>query len=93
MGSHGWSPVAVNDQLVRIDLLFFDCFLDQLLGQMSPLSMSKHPADGVATVDVDDRVEIVIGPFFWSFELGDIPRPYFVGAGGQQFGFPVFGVS
>ena len=72
----------MNDQLVRIDLLFINCFLDQLLGQIGTLSMSKHPADGVAAVDVDDRVEIVIGPFFRAFELGDVPRPHFVGAGG-----------
>ncbi len=92
MRCHRRAAVAVNDQLIRRDLLFFDRFADQPLGQIGTLGMGQHPADGAAAVDVDDRVEVVIGPFLGAFELGDVPRPDFIRAAGQQFRLLVLGM-
>ena len=93
MRCHRRAAVAVNDQLAGLDSLFFDRFLNQLFGQISTLAMGQHPANSAATVNVDDRVKVVIGPFLGPFELGDVPRPHLIGAAGQQLWLLVLGVS
>ena len=44
-----------------------------------------HPADDVAAEDVEDHVEIEVGPLGRTEEFGDVPAPDLIGAGGQQF--------
>ena len=84
MRRHRRPAVAVNNQLPKFYLLLLDRFSDQLFGQIGTLSVSEHPADGAPAVNVDDRVKVVISPFFRAFELGDVPGPNFVGAAGQE---------
>ncbi len=48
-------------------------FGDQALGQRRRLSQGDHPADDVAAEDVQDDVQIVIGPRGRPLELGDVP--------------------
>jgi hypothetical protein len=52
----------VNDELIWLDLLLLDRFLDQFLRQFSAFAVGEHPADSAAAVDVDDRVKVVISP-------------------------------
>jgi hypothetical protein len=50
---------------------------------------SDHPADDVAAEDVQDHVEIEVGPFDWPEQFGDVPTPDLIRAGGQQRRFLV----
>jgi hypothetical protein len=71
------------------DLVFVDGLLDELLGQFGAFPWSNHPAGDVATEDVQDHVEVEVGPLGWAQQLGDIPAPQLVGGGGQQLGFVI----
>ena len=62
---------------------------DELLGQVGAFARGDHPADHVAAEDVEDHVEVEVGPLGRPQELGDVPGPDLVGRGGQQFGLGV----
>jgi hypothetical protein len=47
----------------------------------------------VAAEDVDNHVQVEIGPLGRSEQLGDVPRPDQVGPGRQQFGSVVLRVA
>lgn len=66
-----------------------DGVAEQSLEQGSVFSISDTPADGAATEDIDNDVEVEIGPFRWPFEFRDVPRPDFIRVYGQQFGLGV----
>ena len=53
----------------------------------APLGPGQHPARHVAAEDVDDGVEVVVGPLLRAVEFGDVPAVHRVGCGGHQFGF------
>ena len=59
---------------------------DELLGQGGGLAGGDHPADRVPAVDVEDHVEVVVGPFRRAVQLGDVPGPDLVRAGRHQLG-------
>ena len=54
--------------------------------------MGEHPADHVAAVDVEDHVEVEVGPLRRTQELGDVPGPDLPGRGGHQLWLLVFRV-
>ena len=56
-----------------------------LLGQFGAFARRHHPADDVAAEDVEDDVEIEVGPLGRAAQLGDVPTPKLIGRGGQQF--------
>src|SRR5262245_52117302 len=62
------------------------CWMSFLGCQLGGLARGDHPADDVAAVDVDDRVERVPDALVRTAELGDVPSPYAVGDVGEQFG-------
>src|SRR6202162_2600567 len=72
-------------ELTRWDGLFLATLLDQSLGQFGTLAHRDHPTRDVAAEDIEDHVEIKIGPFSWSEQLGDVPAPELIGSRGQQF--------
>jgi len=47
------------------------------------------PSDDTATEDIEDDIEIEIGPFHRSHQFGDVPGPDLIGRFGQQFGLLV----
>jgi hypothetical protein len=49
----------MDRQPVSADIASGDGFLDELLGELLALVDDNHPADRVAAVDVDHRVEAV----------------------------------
>ena len=67
--------------------------LDKALGQFGTLPMGDHPADDLATEDVEDDVEIEVGPLRRPQELGDLPAPELVGRLGQEFRLVVDGMD
>ena len=77
----------MKDQLFWLDTLFSNGCFNQLRGQIGTFSLSQHPTDDATAVNVEDHVKVVIGPFFWAFQFGDVPRPDFIGTGRKQFRF------
>jgi len=53
----------------------------------------QHPADDVAAEDVEDHVQVEVGPFRRPQQLGDVPGPDLIGRGGQQLRLVVGRVS
>ena len=66
---------------------------DELLGQDGGLAGGDHPADDVAAVDVQDHVQVVVGPFRRAVQLGDVPGVDLVRPGGDQLGLDGGGVG
>ena len=56
-----------------------------LLGQFGAFARRHHPADDVTAEDVEDDVEVKVGPLGRAAQLGDVPTPKLIGGGGQQF--------
>jgi len=54
--------------------------------------ISRHPPNDIATENIQDDIQIVVGPLDRPFELGDIPGPNLVRFGGQQLGLGVHGM-
>lgn len=75
----------MDGQLSRKDAVVLASFLDELAGQSSIFPEGDHPAHDVPAVDVQDHVQIVIGPLDRAAQLGDVPGPNLVGPRGQQF--------
>src|ERR1019366_7524508 len=67
------------------DVLFRATLLDQPLGQFGTLAISDHPAGDVATEDIEDDVEVEVGPLGGPQQLGDVPAPELIGSRRQQF--------
>jgi len=86
---HARSAVGVYGQLARRNLLLAAALLDQAFGQCLTFTVGDHPACDVAAEDIDDDVQIEVGPLGRPLELGDVPGPNLVGSSGQQFGFAV----
>jgi hypothetical protein len=75
----------MDGQLIWLDALFGARLGDQLLGQLGAFSFGDHPAHHVAAEDVQDDIEIEVGPLARAVKLGNVPAPQLIRAGGQQF--------
>jgi hypothetical protein len=53
-------------ELIGLDALFLAALLDQSLGQFRAFAISDHPAGDVTAEDIEDHVEIKVGPFNWA---------------------------
>ena len=83
----------MEDQLLARNVLLFNGCFDQLRGQIGAFTMCQHPADHAAAVDIQNDIQVIIGPFLRALELGDVPRPDFIRAGRKQFRLLVVRVS
>src|SRR6202022_1413781 len=72
LGGHRGAPVGVDAQLPAGDALLGAGRGDELLGQGGGLAGGDHPAHGVAGVDVQDHVQVVVGPFRRAVQFGDV---------------------
>src|SRR3954464_10879964 len=88
-GSHDPAAIRVKVEWAGRDWMLVKSFLNELLGQFRTLPVRHHPADGVAAEDIEDDVQIKVGPLYRTPQLGDVPAPQLVGRGGQQLGLPV----
>ena len=86
LGLHGGAAVGMKGELVALDALALTGLANQLLGETGGLSMRDHPADDLSAEDVENHVEVVIGPLRWAVELGDVPAPELIGASCEQLG-------
>src|SRR5438552_3776124 len=73
-------------ELARGDPLAPAGLLDQLLRQRRAFVVRDHPAHDVATEQIQDHVEIEVGPLRRPEQLGDIPAPDLIRSGGQELG-------
>src|SRR6185437_3829781 len=83
-GAHGRTAVGMNAELAGLDVLLLASFLDELAGQSGAFAQGHHPADHVAAEDVEDDIEIKVGPLGGTAQLSDVPAPQLIGSGGQQ---------
>src|SRR6266508_602417 len=65
LGGHRGPAVGVHAELVGRNALGGDGVGGQPLGQAGSLSGGDHPADHVPRVDVQDRIQAIVGPFGW----------------------------
>ncbi len=89
LGFHRGAPVGMQGELAGGHVVPGDDVLKQLLEQAGVFGVRDTPSDDAAAEDVDDDVEIKVGPLNGAHQLCDVPGPHLVGAGGQQFGFGV----
>ena len=73
--------------------MFGDGVLEQWSKQRGAFCLGDAPADHPAAENIQDHVEVEIGPLHRSHQFGDVPRPDRVGHFGQQFGFLVDGMT
>ena len=59
---HRRAAVGVDVSCSRADALAGARLVDELLGQRGALAMGDHPADDVAAEDVEDDVQVEVGP-------------------------------
>ena len=71
-------------ELVGFNVLLATALGDEALRERRTFSVSQHPANHVAGEDVEDDVEVVVGPLDGATKLRNIPRPNLVGRFGQQ---------
>jgi hypothetical protein len=72
----------VDGELTGGDLMLADGLLDESPGQFGAFLVRHHPAGDVPAEDVEDDVEVEVGPFGRTEQLGDVPTPKLVGGGG-----------
>src|SRR5208337_1028638 len=72
-------PVRMDQELIRLDHLLGTGLRDQFTGKGGKLPVGHHPPHYIAAVDVEDHVEIKVGPLYRPLELRDVPAPRFVG--------------
>jgi hypothetical protein len=93
LGFHGGATVGMDGELAGLDLLFLAGLLDQAFGKLGALTGSHHPPDHIAAEDVENHVEVVVGPFDGAKKLGGISGPDLIGARGQELRFLVRGMT
>jgi len=62
LGRHHPAAVGVDVELAGRNLVLADGFLNELPGQFSALARRDHPADDVAAEDIQDDIQIEVGP-------------------------------
>ena len=83
LGFHGGPSVGVEGELAGRDGVLFDGVVEQRLEQGDAFGVGDPEGDDPSTEDVDDHVEIKIGPLGWPHQLGDVPRPDLVRGFGE----------
>ena len=66
LARHRCPAVGVQGEHLRLHALFVAGFLNQTAGEGRVLPVCHHPTDDVTAEDVEQDVEVVVGPFFGS---------------------------
>ena len=73
LGLHGAAAVGVEGQLAGRHGVLGEGVIEQRLEQGGALGIGDAPADDPAAEDVEDDVEVEVGPFRRSHQLCDVP--------------------
>src|SRR5665811_389327 len=84
LGSHGTTTVGMQGQLAGRRGMFGGGIIEQCREHGGAFSVGDAPADDSAAEDIDDDVEVEVGPFGRPHQLRDVPRPDLVGCSRQQ---------
>jgi hypothetical protein len=79
--------------LTRQDALFGATVFDEPLGQFGTLAHRDHPAGDVAAKNIEDDVEVEVGPLGRPEQLGDVPAPELIGSRRQELGLAIGGMG
>jgi len=77
----------MKGELVGLDRLLGAALLGETLSERCRFPACKHLADHITAEDVEDPVEMEVGPLDGPKKLGHVPRPDLVWRGGQELGF------
>src|ERR1022692_1907881 len=83
------APIGMQGEGSRKDVLLGHRIGDQLFSELSGFPVRDHPTDHVTAVDIEDDVQVIVGPFHRTPDFRDIPRPHFVGSDRQKFGLGI----
>ena len=83
----------MDRELITADALLDERLANHFCGEMLGFPAGQHPSHDVAAVDVEDHVEVVVGPLRRSEQLRDVPRPDLIGSRGHQLRFGIRGMS
>src|ERR1700691_4052285 len=62
LAAHRRAAVGVESELIRQDDLLFGSFCDELPGEFGAFARRDHPADDIAAEDIQNDVEVKVGP-------------------------------
>ena len=85
----GRTAIGMQGQDLRLDTLLGARLFDQSAGQRRVLPVGHHPAHRVAAEDVEQDVEVVVGPLLRPQQFRYVPAPHLVRRGGHEFGLAV----
>jgi hypothetical protein len=83
----------MDGELSWHNALFRAGFPDQTLCQSRAFPVGHQIADDEATKNINNNIEIKVGPFGRSQEFGDIPGPDLVRPGSQEFRLLIRGMA
>ena len=63
----------MDHQLFWLDSLFFIAISDEMLCQYGLFTVRNHPSDDITAVDVENNIQIEIGPLCRPLEFCYIP--------------------
>src|SRR5450759_5397866 len=89
LGAHRGAAIGMQRELTRQDALLVATVLDEPLGQFGTLAHRDHPAGDVAAKNIEDDVEVEVGPLGRSEQLGDVPAPELIGSRRQELGLAI----
>ena len=75
---HRGATVGVDDELAWRDVLPRAAFGDEVPGERTRLPLRDQPAHDVAAEDVEQDVEVVVGPRRRPEQFRDVPAPHLV---------------
>ena len=73
LGSHGTPTVGMQGQLAGRRGMFGGGIIEQRREHGGAFSVGDAPADDSAAEDIDDDVEVEVGPFGRPHQLRDVP--------------------
>jgi hypothetical protein len=73
LGLHRAAAIGMQGELAWRHVVFGDGVVEQRPEQHGAFGIGDTPADGAAAEDVEDDIEIEVGPFGWPHQFGDIP--------------------
>ena len=93
LGLHRAAAVGMQGELAGRDIVLDDGVVEQRFEQRGAFSVGDVPADDPAAENIDDDIEIEVGPFRRPHQLRDVPGPDLIWAFGEKFGLLIDGVA